>query len=106
VDGARFVEQRLHHAPGLLDRALAGEELVLAVERVAEQALVGLGVLTLDPLEQDLQVGGLEGLLARFLRVEADPRPRFGLDPDRQLVRFRRLAGADAEPWRAMRMTR
>src|SRR5260221_8851520 len=102
VHRPRFVKQWLYDAPGLFDRVLAGEELVTAGDRVAEQALVGLGVLPRDFLEEDLEVGRLERLFARLLRVEAHPRARHRLDPHRHLVRLRRLAATDPEARRAL----
>src|SRR5512133_290254 len=42
---ARVVDQRLQDAPGLLDLVLAGEEVLVALQRVVEQPLVGLWVL-------------------------------------------------------------
>jgi hypothetical protein len=42
VRRADVAEDRLDDAPGLLDAVGAGEQPLVAVERVAEQALVGL----------------------------------------------------------------
>src|SRR4051794_38869274 len=94
---ARLVEQRLHDPPSLLDRVLAGKELVVAGDRIAEQPLVWLGLFAWDLFEENLHVGRLERLLARFLGKEAHAGTRRRLDSHRHLVRFGSLAGANAE---------
>ena len=57
--------------PLLLDPDLADEELGAARERVGEQPLVWLGRRLGLTVEEDLEVGGLEVLLARRLGEEA-----------------------------------
>ena len=56
LDRRRVVEQRLHDAPGLLDRVLVGNSCAVAAQRVAQQALVGLGLVAGLSLEQQVEV--------------------------------------------------
>src|SRR4051812_16066090 len=45
VHGLRFLQHRSHDTPGLLDTVLTREQPGIAVDRVAQQAFVGLGAL-------------------------------------------------------------
>src|SRR5436305_12410097 len=97
VDRPGLLQQRLDDPPGLLDGVFAGEELAVAADRVVEQPLVRLRVLARDLLEQHLEVGRIERLLAGPPGEEADSRAWFRLDPDHELVRLRAAPGAHAE---------
>src|SRR5918996_3431042 len=67
LDVPRLVEQRLDDPPRVLDRGLVGEELRVAVERLVEEALVGLGLVAHLPLEQHVEMDPLQRVLAGLL---------------------------------------
>src|SRR5215207_9652233 len=98
LDVPRLVEQRLDDSPRVLDRRLAGEQLRVAVERVVEEALVGLGLIAYLRLEQHIEMDPLEGVLAGLLHEQLQLRARVGLDAKHQLVGVGHHASADPEP--------
>ena len=102
LDLRRVVEQRLDDAPGLVDRVEVREQLRVAAQRVAEQALVRLRLLGVLLVEEQVEVDPVEGVLARLLRHQADLGPGLGLHPDDQLVGVGDHPPADPEPRRAL----
>ncbi len=87
----------------LLDRLLAGEELMVAAEGIPQQPLVGLRIAAGNLLEHHLEIGRVELLLAGLLHEEADPGAGLRIDPDDELVRVGTPPGPDVpEPGRAL----
>src|SRR5450755_2494494 len=99
VDGGGVAEDRIDDPPRLLDCLLAGEEVVLAAQRRAQQTLVGRDVARGLPHRGQLDVLDCELLHARLARLHLEADHDLGLDLEAQPVAMWVLRGEQFFGW-------
>ena len=100
VHRRRRVEQRLHHAPLLLDRVLAREAEALADQRRVEQHLVGRRALA--ALGGELHVELDRAGAVRAMRLDDEPDAGRRVELDDELVRLGVVERREAQLRRAL----
>ena len=94
ADRRRVVEDRLQDLPRALHAVLVDEQRVIALHRLQQEQLVGVGDLVLAEIGRVVEIhrhAAEAHPRARALRVERERDALVGLDPDREVVALGQL---------------